>query len=75
MKRLRALVGRLREFVEYVGGLLTTAFVWYLLLAVAGVVGISVGIAKEYGSGHGLIAFGALSLAGSEVLRRGMMRA
>jgi hypothetical protein len=52
-----------------------SAYFWYALLSITGAVLLSSGVGIEYGIGHGLIAFGVLSVAASELVRRGMTRA
>mgnify|MGYP003578263117 CR=1 FL=1 len=70
-KKARAKKPTLTERIQ---PLLISAYFWYVLLAVSGSCILSAGVTISYGIGYGLIAFGALSILGSEVLRRGMTR-
>lgn len=54
--------------------LIVSAFAWYAVLAAAGAVLAAVGVALEYGTGHGLLVLGVFALTASELIRRGMMR-
>lgn len=63
------------KFRQRIAPVVRSAYFWYALLAVAGACVLATGTALEYGLGHGLIVFGVLSVAASEMVRRGMMRA
>lgn len=64
-----------RVALDLVSRAVVAAFFWYALLSVIGALVLSIGVAWQYGIGHGLIAFGGLCVVGAEVVRQGMIRA
>lgn len=71
---MRSPLGWLRSVFVSAATIALSAPFWYVLLSVSGVCATSLGVAVQFGAGYGLMAFGVLSLIGSELIRRGLAR-
>ena len=55
--------------------LIVSAEFWCVLLMVLGAAAVTVGVSMVFGQGYGVLVFGVLCLVGSNVIRRGLIRA